>query len=528
MNAKLPLAAFFAISATSTLFGQILEHSIIAKDPDGTQEFGRQGAVEITNGFALIGDGNYGVNRGAVQVLLRDGVDQWREYGLVQDQYGGDGDRFGWSVASDGRFVIVGAPFGDDAGNSIYDCGGALIYDVTRPGNPPVRLQQPSDIEPGDQFGWSVDILDSFNGIPFAVVGTPDTDNTAEATGSVYIYELHGNQWDLAKELHCPQNQTNRFGEDVAISENPNASGGFELLVGSPGANVGIGRAYFYYHTPPHSWDESRRIDGYNSTSNMGFGSTVALHGDFAVIGNPNETVNSRTGCGAVYVFERGAAGWPAQGGQDHLLSGTDPGDMFGVDVDLVPTPAGIKVAVGALSADLHNNDSGAVYVYERTGPAAWTSQTIWQAYGGYQMEFGSGVSLAADGNDTLLLAGGKESDVAQIFNLDRNWNTYTAIPSMVKTIVTDEYEFMSSGLESGHTVDFIAGTLEGNAVYRGVQTLFADPTPIATATADSWGEGKRIATIAFLPNAFAVQAVEFDSNGNGTTASSDYIIHWP
>ncbi|NND34764.1 MAG: hypothetical protein HKN76_19420, partial [Saprospiraceae bacterium] len=99
-------------------------------------------------------------------------------------------DVFGYDVAIDGDYAIVGAPlqggFGTQQAGAAYifvQSGGMWTYQK--------KLTPPWGGDFGDQFGYSVDISGDY-----AIVGAINTDiySTSNA-GAAYIYQRGGTQW---------------------------------------------------------------------------------------------------------------------------------------------------------------------------------------------------------------------------------------------------------------------------------------------------------------------------------------------
>ena len=96
------------------------------------------------------------------------------------------GDCFGSSVATDGNYAIVGAPYEGDAGG--YYSGKVYIFDATT-GSLLHTLHNPNayDTSADDQFGTSVAI--SGNRVVVSAYGEDDAGGTD--SGKVYLYNLN-------------------------------------------------------------------------------------------------------------------------------------------------------------------------------------------------------------------------------------------------------------------------------------------------------------------------------------------------
>jgi hypothetical protein len=145
------------------------------------------------------------------------------------------------------------------------------------------------------------------------------------------------------------------FGFDVAIS-------GDTALVGAPDDDVnGVdqGSAYVFVRSGT-TWIQQAKLTANDGAAGDAFGNAVSISGNTAVIGAPNRVDAS----GAAYVFVRSGATWTQQA---MLLEDPDKyyaftGFGYAVDVD------GDTILVG-----LYAYDPG-VYVFVRTG-STWTKQ---------------------------------------------------------------------------------------------------------------------------------------------------------
>ena len=94
-------------------------------------------------------------------------------------------DYFGYSVATDGNYAIIGAPYEGDAGGT--QSGKVYIFDATT-GSLLHTLHNPNayDTSAGDIFGFSVAISGNY-----AVVGAYGEDDAGGTqSGKVYVYQI--------------------------------------------------------------------------------------------------------------------------------------------------------------------------------------------------------------------------------------------------------------------------------------------------------------------------------------------------
>ena len=186
------------------------------------------------------------------------------------------------------------------------------------------------------------------------------------------------------------------FGWTVALS-------GDTALVGVPFDSLRYpyaGSAYVFVRTGPN-WSLQAKLVATDHTQSR-FGTAVALDGETAVIGAPEADVDANTDQGAVYVFIRAGVNW----GQHAKLTSADgdSGDNFGSAVSI----SGQTILVGAHRNNIGSVvDQGAAYAFVKSG-ALWLQQGQLIANdGAIGDEFGK--SVAIDG-DTAIVGASEDS----------------------------------------------------------------------------------------------------------------------
>jgi hypothetical protein len=162
------------------------------------------------------------------------------------------------------------------------------------------------------------------------------------------------------------------FASAVAISGNT-------AIVGAFGARGEQGAAYIFEQvdSSANDWHQVARLAPSGPGIVHGFGSSVAISGDTAVVGAPLEPFDGVTAPGAAYVFRRDQNGPNAWGEVARLTVSDGPpihflGQAVGISGDTVVVAADGRPATGALDPALPGG--GAVYVFARDegGPDAW------------------------------------------------------------------------------------------------------------------------------------------------------------
>jgi len=148
------------------------------------------------------------------------------------------------------------------------------------------------------------------------------------------------------------------------------------------------------------SWTETQKLLAADGVAGDQFGS-LSLDGDTALIGAWGHDDNGADS-GAAYVFIRTGATWTLQ--QKLLASDGQADDSFGSCVSL----EGDTALVGAGWDDDNGVDSGSAYVFTRTG-TIWTQQAkLLPADGAVGDLFGGAVSLSGD---TALIGADQDND---------------------------------------------------------------------------------------------------------------------
>jgi hypothetical protein len=132
-------------------------------------------------------------------------------------------------------------------------------------------------------------------------------------------------------------------------------------------------------------WSQQQKLTGGDAG---GFGWSLAVDGDTAVVGAFQKTVNSNFGQGSAYVFVRSGTSWSLQ--QELTASDGQEDDWFGYSVAV----KGNTVVIGAYHANIGSNRfQGATYVFVRAG-AMWNQQQKLTATNGLPFDtFGLGAA---------------------------------------------------------------------------------------------------------------------------------------
>jgi hypothetical protein len=296
---------------------------------------------------------------GAAYIYVRSGT-TWT---LQQQLTASDAqpyDRFGFGVAIDGDYAIVGAPY-EDPGN-LASAGSAYIF--VRSGTT-WSQQTKLTTQPGEsqaQFGVSVDIDGDY-----VIVGMKNGDvGSIRDAGVAYIYVRSGTTWTLQQQLTASDAQPyDNFGFSVAIK-------GSDVVVGAPYEDPGgissAGSAYVFTRSGT-SWSQQAKLTASSGGASDYFGDSVAIDGNYIVVASRLDDIETLTDAGSAYIFVRSGTSWSQQAKLTAFDAATL--DRFGSAVAI----EGTRVVIGAASDDEGGNAAGATYIFDRSG-STW-SQTI-------------------------------------------------------------------------------------------------------------------------------------------------------
>jgi hypothetical protein len=153
------------------------------------------------------------------------------------------------------------------------------------------------------------------------------------------------------------------------------------------------------------TWTQQAELTSTAQAPNDGYGSPVAVSGNTAAVGAADTPPWPSPAYGAAYIFTRTASGaWSQQAELLDPQHGSGRDDFFGDALAL----QGNTLVVGAFGATGVTTDTGAAYVYFRSG-GTWTLQaTVTASDGAYIDGFGSAVALS--GTTLVVGAPGKNN----------------------------------------------------------------------------------------------------------------------
>ena len=317
----------------------------------------------------------------------------------------------------------------------------------------------------------------------------------------------------LLKRLASDAEDDDNYGSSVALS-------GDFAIVGAPsedGVGTDRGAAYVCNRNSggENFWEEVVKLTASDAADGDEFGCSVSISGDYAVVGSHSED-GSGVDRGAAYVYGRNHGGddnW----GQMAILTASDTqdGDEFGCSVSI----SGDYVVVGALFKDDAGSDRGAAYVFYRDqgGADNWGQIAKLTASDAADSDhFGNSVAISGD----YVVVGvyhedGGGTDYGAAYVYGRNHGGDDSWGQMAKLTASDAAdgdEFGCSVSISGDLAAVGAMYEDGEGTDQGAVYIY-DRNQGGT---DSWGEVTKLTN---------PDAVDDDGFGNSVSIDGDHVL---
>jgi hypothetical protein len=298
---------------------------------------------------------------------------------------------YGAAISGDGNTVAIGAPHesggssgvnGNQNDNSVY--GSGAVYVFVRSGGGQWSQQayvKPSNPQMSAEFGHAVVLSADGNTLAVSAyweaskatgINGDQHDESIPQSGAVYVFTRTGTRW--TQQAYIKASNTGEAGTADRFGDGDQF--GVSLTISDDGSTIAAGAI-----------SEDSNAPGING----------------------DQTNNSATSAGAVYVFTRTGSTWAQQA--YIKASNPDAADMFGYSVSL--NADGNTLAVGSYDEggssrtingppDNMRRGAGAVYMFTRSG-TTWTQQAYIHASNAEAGDsFGVNVVLSDDGNTLL------------------------------------------------------------------------------------------------------------------------------
>ena len=193
------------------------------------------------------------------------------------------------------------------------------------------------------------------------------------------------------------------FGGAVAVSDG-------EVFVGEAG-NVIVSGAVYVFHLRSGGWEEVARLRASDGVVGDGFGTAIAVHGATLLV-----SAAARDDGGAVYVFERSMSGDWMEVGRLPAVE-VDSGSGYGASLALVDDIAmvGAPGMEGVGSGREGSPAAGSVYVFERSGGSWGATDVLTEGDG----DNGFGAAMALQPG-RLLVGAPREGGAGVAYSFER------------------------------------------------------------------------------------------------------------
>ena len=335
----------------------------------------------------FVGEPGNRIAPGFVYVYRAEGGG-WQEVQRLTRSEATDGDGFGQGLVVEGDRLLIGAA--PDGRGAVY------VFERRDAGWMQIGQFAGHEGDPHESFGTALAISGDV-----AIVGAAGSADDRDVTGAAYLYESQSGGWrqiqllmpdDVAADASAEEDSEDveptapkaGFGAAVAID-------GDWAMVGAP--NESETGSVYAFRREQEGWQFFDKLAPANASGSGGFGSTVVLIDGWALVGE--------VGAGAVHVFalDDEDQSWTA----DSVLQPFDgqPRGGFGTAIAVGDG----EVLVGAPGAD----DDGRIYRFGYDDDGIWTDATkLGTSSLGFRAAFASALAISGD----VVVAGVPEDDL--------------------------------------------------------------------------------------------------------------------
>lgn len=438
------------------------EQKLTASDGETDDWFGFSvsvwGDVAVAGAYAA---DNGVISSGAAYVYRYDGT-AWNEEQKLNASDGEANDSFGQRVSVWGDVICVGSP--SHSHGAFNNAGAVYVYRYNGTNWTEEQEIVPSNPEEFMFLGRSISISGDA-----VLIGSLRDNDSGVAAGSVYLFRYNGSVWSEEEEFNFPQTlYEDRFGDSVSLS-------GDVALIGAQytGAMTqGTGAAYIYRFTGPLDHSEEQKITASNGMANDAFGTGVAIAGDVAVVGAPDE-IDNLLGQAYVYRYNGDTNLWD----EEQILSASDEAndDSFGASVGVF----GDTAIIGARNDDDDGSSSGSAYIYRYNGSTDnWDEEQKLTASDAAALDnFGMSVSIwggtALVGSPFINVSGMGDSGAAYIYRYNGTIDSWSEEQKLVASDFAAGDFFGQSVAIHGDVAVIGAPDRSGTAVLAGAVYVF-------------------------------------------------------
>jgi len=339
-----------------------------------------------------------------------------------------------------------------------------------------------------------------------AIVGASREVTGTSYSGAAHIFTRSGTTWTKQQKIRLTDGIPyfyDRFGFSVAISGDGNTA-----IVGSyrQGEDAFDSGAAYIFTRSGTTWTQQQKIRAADKQQYDHFGWSVSISsdGNTAIVGAPDEDTWG-TDTGAAYIFTRSGTTWSQQ--RKIQSSDIQQYDYFGYSVSI--SSDGNTAIVGAVDEDTGGDNAGAAYIFTRSG-TTWSKQQKIQASDKEVNDlFGHSVAISPDGNSAIVAAiyegtsGTQKAGAAYIFT--RSGTTWT-----------QQAKIQASDREQNEWFGWsVSMSGDGNTALVGAGSYYTRPAYIFTRSGTTWTEQDKIQPSGQQDQDFFGRSVSISSDGN-------------
>lgn len=313
------------------------------------------------------------------------------------------------------------------------------------------------------------------------------------------------------------------FGYSVAISGSYAVVGAMNEDDDAAGANAleNSGAAYLFYNNAG-TWKKVKKLVASNRFTGSNFGSSVAIDGDYIVIGASNDSYGPSMRMGSAYIFKKDQGGADNWGEVKKITAPLrNENDFFGLSVSI----SSDHVIVGAYQEDQDSDESatlsnaGSAYLFKKDfgGLENWGFvQKITAPIRGEDDYFGRSVAISGD----IAVVGAYQEDQdnnennqlddsgsAYIFKKDAGSEHWSLVKKITASIRSERDIFGFSVAIKGDNIIVGAPNVSLGAAY-----IFSKDA----GGQNAWGEVKKLV---------AFDAAFYDNFGSSVSISDNFAI---
>ena len=354
-------------------------------------------------------DDDAGGEDGAIYIFKKNSLGQWYQHQKNTEVTGLDylGPDSAIAMSRDGSTIVAGSYLTNPGG--IGDAGAAYIYKLV--GGSYVYQQEitANDKAVYDHFGRSVAISSDGTTI---IVGSNQDDDGAETQGSAYIFDWNGSTWSQTQKIVQSDTLANSdFGFSVSMSDDGTVTAVSAANHDNPGGTaVTNGGAVYIFTKSGGTWSQTQKMyaSDYTTRADQFLGYNISMAGDGSmVVAGALYNDTTATDSGAAYVFVKSGGVWPVTETQKIVASDGAVSYYGGWSVST--SQNGDRIIYGAPYDDDNQTNSGSIYIFDRSN-GTWTQTKKYANHAASSFNyFGKATAVSSDG--MVYVVGTEEAD---------------------------------------------------------------------------------------------------------------------